>query len=205
MKAWWALALVLAGVMGCQTTNIGMNKAALQSMKTLAVLPFEAEAGLDPQAALEAQEAVKTALLQLGFKMVEREKLVDLMKEAEFSAADSATLQKVSELTGADGLVFGRVLQNRAYRTTVTETQPHSLLAEGLPPPPVTYETDAYAFQVQLRISSVTTGQVVLTLKNTWANHVNDRKFMAIPSLEAFRGQVLDQIAHDLQDAYLKK
>lgn len=189
------LATVTAVFLGCETTEIAVNRAVLSDIKTVAVLDFEVPEGTSAEVAEEARGAIQSALLRSGFRVVEREKLLQLMAEKEFARdmGDEKSAAVLKTLVGADGVVFGKVLRNAQSRVKAVKDEGGE------------YETDRFEFLVQVRMTATGDGSLVFDLQNARTSHQNDPRFIAVESLAQFRGQVLAGLSADLVKAFTAK
>ncbi|MBN8215651.1 MAG: hypothetical protein J0L75_03375 [Spirochaetes bacterium] len=184
---------------GCETTRTAVNLDAAQEVKTVAVLPFDLEAGLSPEAARDSEAFFAALLMQNGFKVVERERMGAILKEQALSASGltGADTLKLGELAHADALLFGKVLKNQEGKKTVSETDSNGQSVEA--------QRRFYDFKLSVRLVRSQAGETVFSQVNQIAERVQDPKFIFPDDLSAWRAMVLDGMGRDLKKALKKK
>lgn len=198
----WALALVSMALVSCKTSTIAVNKAEMKQIKTIAVMKFESETGIDKNVAKECEDAFRGHFINLGKSVVEREKLRAILKEMEKSQAGivSDNSIKIGQLSGAQALLFGSVTQNREevkiveYNEYDKKTKTYFKKAK---------KKKFYYFQVLVRLVSTSSGSTILTLKNSYPER--DYEMTDFITLSRFREGILDQMGKDLKDALKEK
>lgn len=191
-----ACALLLAS---CQSTKTAVNLEAVKAVKTVAVLPFEHTAGLDTQAAREAEAFFTATLMQNGFRVVERERMSALLKEQSLSASGltSSETLKIGELSHADALLFGKVLKNQEGKKMVAETLSNDVTTN--------VERAFYHFKLSVRLVNSQTGETVLSQENSFGERVQDPKWSFPDSLSDWRNTILEGMGRDLKKAMTPK
>lgn len=224
MKRAFVFFLLTAGLFttSCSTSKISVRKDSIQNLKTVAVMPFSAEAGISPKVAEECMESFKSALLDAGFKLVERQAIDKIMKEKALALAGLTTgdSMEVGQLLAADGLLVANVTANSATNAMGQI----SLSAYG----PDKYDPandkkdgtyfqvngdwyrkamlTTYKFQIFVKLIATKDGEIALTLQNASPEVKHETGVWGDPgSTDKFRAGVLEQMGKDLKKALSKK
>lgn len=207
---------------GCETSKIAVRKDSIQALKTVAVMPFTVEAGISPKVAEECMEAFKSALLDAGFKLVERQAIDKIMKEKALALAGLTTgdSMEVGQLLAADGLLVANITANAS-----TNAMGQIALSTYGPDKydPANDKKDGtyfqvngdwyrkamlttYKFQIFVKLIATKDGEIALTLQNANPEIKHETGAWGDPgSTDKFRAGVLDQMGKDLKKALKKK
>jgi len=189
------LACLLVPVMSCKTTTISVNKEEMKKIQALAVMKFECEPGIDPKIAVEAEESFRGHFLNIGKKVVEREKLNSILKEIEKSQAGVVDESvQIGRLSGAQALLFGKITQNKEERKLVTYSEYDRKLKKSFQKQKI---KKFFTFQLHIRLVSTVTGDTIMTMKNKYPE--SDYEITDSTTLARFRERVIQGMGDDLK------
>jgi len=183
-------------VLSCATSDIAVDREAMKSIKTVAIAPFTSIPDLKKGILSEAEGNFRAALVELKYKVVEREKLNAILKEKELAmtGVTAENAKSIGALLGADAILIGEVI---SYDESQRE-------AEDFHTKKVEVKT-FYKFQIIVRLVDVSTGAVILTIKNSQPEVMQDKALMGFSSLDSYRNLVLNSMEKELVDAMKKK
>lgn len=198
------ITVVIAAAMAmtqCSTSTIAINKAEMKSVKTVAIMKFDAEPGVAKGVAKECEESFRGSFINAGFNVVERDKLNSIMKEVEMTQTGMTEKSiELGKMLGAEALLFGEVTKNFSeirlvnYNEYVKNPTTGKTVAVEK-----TKNKKFFTFQIHIRLVSALTGNTILTLKNTYPE--KDYEMTSTTTLEKFRESILSQMGDDLKDA----
>ena len=207
---------------GCETSKIAVRKDSIKALKTVAVMPFSADVGISPKVAEECMEAFKSALLDAGFKLVERQAIDKIMKEKALALAGLTTGDsvEVGQLLAADGLLIGNV-------TVHSSTNAMGQIALSTYGPdkydPANDKKDGtyfqvngdwyrkamvttYKFQIFVKLIATKDGEIALTLQNANPEIKKETGAWGDPgSIDKHRAEIVEQMGKDLKKSLSKK
>lgn len=208
INTYYCVALIVAlslAINACSTSKISLNKAEMAKVKTIAIMDFDSTPEISKVLVIESEEAFRGHFIDIGKNVVERKKLKSILKEVERSQSGVVSnSEEIGRLTGAQALLFGTVTQNSEEVKWVEYFE--------YVKNPVTKETEKikkskrkkfFAFQVQARLVSTSSGAAILTIKNERP----ERSYEITDSmtLNRYRENVLDQMGKDLKKTLEKE
>ncbi|PKL17789.1 MAG: hypothetical protein CVV49_09095 [Spirochaetae bacterium HGW-Spirochaetae-5] len=179
-------------VLSCSTADIAVDRQAMKSIRTVAIAPFTSIPDLNKSILAGAEGNFRGALVELKYKVVEREKLNTLLKEKELAmtGVTEENARNIGMLLGADAVLIGEVLSH-------DESQRE---AEDFHTKKVEVKT-FYKFQIIVRLVDVSNGAVILTIKNSHEEVMQDKVLMGFSSLDSYRNLVLNNMEKELVEA----
>lgn len=180
---------------GCATADIAVDKAAMKSVKTIAIAPFTTSVDLPRNILSEAEGNFWSALIKLQYKVVEREKLNTILKEKELAMTGitAENAKSVGVMLGADAILLGEVL---SYNESQREVEDFETKVKEI--------KTFYKFQIIVRLVDVSTGSIILTVKNASPEVMQVKELSGYSSLDSYRILVLNQMETDLVNAIKK-
>ena len=200
-SAAFLLPAVLFFFAGCSTSQISVNKKELKNINTIAIMKFEAGEGINKKVAKECEESFKGHFINLKKKVVERDKLDAIIKEIEKSQTG---LMKdpieIGKLSGAQALLFGEVTEYKEDVRRVKYLQYNKKTKKN-----VEKEKNKkfFTFQINVRLVSSSTGEIILTLKNKYPE--NSYEMTDSTTLTRYKERILNQMGDDLKDVLKEK
>ena len=175
-------------IFSCETTDTSFDDEALTAIKTIAVVDFTSDVVIESKAKTEAQNTITSAFVKSRFKVLERNKIAQLLKEQEFTVTfgNDESIEKVGKLLGADALLFGSFTKNSQKNIVAIDENGNE------------YDTKKFEFKLDISLVSVLDGSILFTASNSWDSHTNDPRFIQIDSLADFRSQVLQAMSEDI-------
>jgi curli biogenesis system outer membrane secretion channel CsgG len=185
----------------CSTSQISVNKKELKNINTIAIMKFEAVPGIDKKVAKDCEESFKGHFINIGKNVVERDKLNAIVKEIEKSQTGLVKDPiEIGKLSGAQALLFGEVTEYKEDVRRVKYTEYNKKTKKS-----VEKEKDKkfFTFQVNIRLVSSTTGEIILTLKNKYPE--NSYEMTDSTTLARYKERILNQMGDDLKDVLKEK
>lgn len=219
---WMLTATVFVAMLSCSTSEISVQKDALRHIKTVAVLPFTVEKGIDEKAGRDSMEFFKSHVLSAGFRLVERQALDGILKEKELalSGLTANDSMELGRLLSADGLLEGRVTQygeeTRIVDLRLSAYGPDAYNPAKDPGDGTFFQKNGewfrkahmriFKFQVFVRLFSARDGSVVFTLQNSYPESKFEVDQFNVPNgIEDYVNRVLQQMGKDLKKALTGK
>jgi len=183
-------------IISCATADIAVDREAMKSIKTVAIAPFTANLDLNKGILTGAEGNFRSALLKLKYQVVERERINALLKEKELAMTGVTTenAKSIGAMLGADAILIGEILTYEESRREVEDFQTKKVSVRTF-----------YKFQIIVRLVDVSTGAVILTIKNASPEVMQDKALMGFSSLDSYRNLVLNDMEGELVDAMRKK
>jgi len=185
----------------CSTSQISVNKKELKAIDKIAIMKFETAAGIDKKIARDCEESFKGHFLNIKKKVVERDRLDAILKEIEKTqtGAFSNTIE-IGKLSGAQALLFGEVTEYKEEVRRVKYNEYNKKTKKN-----VEKEKDMkfFTFQLNVRLVSTTTGDIILTLKNKYPE--SSYEMTSTTTMTSNRERILNQMGDDLKDALEEK
>jgi curli biogenesis system outer membrane secretion channel CsgG len=183
-------------IISCATSDIAVDREAMKSIKTVAIAPFTSADELKKGILTEAEGNFRSALIKLNYKIVEREKLNALLKEKELSMAGVTTenARSIGAMLGADAILIGEIISYDESQREVQDFQSKKIEIKTF-----------YKFQIIVRLVDVSTGAIILTIKNASPEAMQSKELSGYSSLDSYRILVLNQMESELVDAMKKK
>lgn len=195
------LSLVILIFTSCSTSQISVNKKELKEINTIAIMKFDTEEGIDKKVGKACEESFKGHFLKINKKVVERDKMNSIIKEIEASqtGAFNNTIE-IGNLSGAQALLFGEVAE---YKEDVRRVKYN--VYDKKTKKNIENEKDMkfFTFQLNIRLVSTKTGDIILTLKNKYPE--SSYEMTNSTTLTTHRERILNQMGDDLQDALKEK
>jgi Curli production assembly/transport component CsgG. len=168
----------------------------MKSIKTVAIAPFTSIVELNKGILNEAEGTFRSALVKLKYKVVEREKLNTLLKEKQLAMAGitEENAKTIGTLLGADAILMGEIT---AYNESQREVQDFETKKIEI--------KTFYKFQIVVRLVDVSSGAVILTVKNASSEAMQSKELSGFSSLDSYRSLVLSDMESELVDAMKKK
>jgi hypothetical protein len=193
-------------LISCSTSKISLNKAEMAKVNTVAIMDFDTAPSIPKMIATECEEAFRGHFVDIGKNVVERTKLMTILKEIERSQSGLVSnSEEIGRLTGAQALLFGTVTRNNEEVRWVEYYEYVKNPANKKETEKVkkTKRMKYFSFQIQGRLISTTNGATILTIKNEYP----ERSYEMTDSmtLSRFRENILDQMGKDLKKAIQKK
>lgn len=185
----------------CSTSTIAIDKAAISRVKTVAVMDFETGPHVQQVVATDCEDSFRGHFVNLGMTVVERKQLKSVIKEIERNQSGLVeNSREIGRLAGADALLFGTVTQSREEVRWVTyyEYQKIKNTKETIKIEKRKQEK-VFSFQLQIRLVSTASGDVIMTLKNTYPERNFD--IGSSMTLAKHREYVVEQMGADLKKA----
>ena len=183
-------------LLSCATSDIAVDRVAMKSIQTVAIAPFTSAVDLKKTILTEAEGNFRSALVKLKYKVVEREKLSAILKEKEFAmtGVTSENARAIGTLLGADAILTGEVLSYDESSREVEDFQTKKIEVRTF-----------YKFQIIVRLIDVSTGSIILTVKNAVPEVMQSKELSGYSSLDSYRSLVLNNMEDELVDAMKKK
>ena len=200
------LAILSITVISCSTSKISLNKAEMAKVDTVAIMDFDSAPGIPKMIATECEEAFRGHFVDIGKNVVERTKLISILKEIERSQSGLVSnSEEIGRLTGAKALLFGTITRNDEEVRWVEyyEYVKNPVNKKEVEKVKKTKRMKYFNFQIQGRLISTGNGATILTIKNEYP----ERSYEMTDSmtLSRFRENILDQMGKDLKKAIQKK
>jgi len=200
------LAILSIIVMSCSTSKISLNKAEMAKVNTVAIMDFDSAQGIPKMIATECEEAFRGHFVEIGKNVVERTKLLSILKEIERSQSGLVSnSEEIGRLTGAQALLFGTITRNDEEVRWVEyyEYVKNPVNKKEVEKVKKNKRMKFFNFQIQGRLISTANGATILTIKNEYP----ERSYEMTDSmtLSRFRENILDQMGKDLKKAIQKK
>jgi hypothetical protein len=200
------LAILSITVISCSTSKISLNKAEMAKVDTVAIMDFDSAPGIPKMIATECEEAFRGHFVDIGKNVVERTKLISILKEIERSQSGLVSnSEEIGRLTGAQALLFGTITRNDEEVRWVEyyEYVKNPVNKKEVEKVKKTKRMKYFNFQIQGRLISTANGATILTIKNEYP----ERSYEMTDSmtLSRFRENILDQMGKDLKKAIQKK
>jgi len=195
------LPVLLCIFTSCSTSQISVNKKELKNISTIAIMKFDAEEGIDKKIPKDCEESFKGHFINIHKHVVERDKLNSIVKEIEKSQTG---LYKdpieIGKLSGAQALLFGEVTEYNSDVRRVKYLEYNKKTKQN-----VEKEKDKkfFTFQVNIRLVSTTSGDIIMTLKNQYPE--NSYEITDSMTLARYKEGILNQMGKDLKDALKEK
>ena len=205
--------LSLAGItvlsllfISCSTSKISLNKAEMAKVDTVAIMDFDSAPGIPNMIATECEEAFRGHFVDIGKNVVERTKLISILKETERSQSGIVSNSgEIGRLTGAQALMFGTITRNDEEVRWIEyyEYVKNPINKKEVDKVKKTKRMKFFNFQIQGRLISTANGATILTIKNEYP----ERSYEMTDSmtLSRFRENILEQMGKDLKKAIEKK
>jgi len=205
--------LSLAGItilsiifISCSTSKISLNRAEMAKVNTVAIMDFDSAPGIPKMIATECEESFRGHVVDIGKNVVERTKLMSMLKEIERSQSGMvSSSEEIGRLTGANALLFGTITRNDEEVRWVEyyEYVKNPANKKEVEKVKKTKRMKFFNFQIQGRLISTANGATILTIKNEYP----ERSYEMTDSmtLSRFRENILDQMGKDLKKAIEKK
>jgi len=183
-------------IASCATSAISVDREAIKSIRTVAIAPFTSVPEIKKEILYAAEGNFRAALVELKFKVVEREKLDSLMKEKELAMTGIITenAKNIGALLGADAVLIGEVIAHEESQREAEDFQTKKIEVKTF-----------YKFQIIVRLVDVSTGAVILTVKNAQSEVMQDKALMGFSSLDSYRNLVLNNMETELVAAMKMK
>jgi curli biogenesis system outer membrane secretion channel CsgG len=202
----------------CSVSSVAIRHDALQSVRSVGIVPFERIADAPEAIVTQSEEAFKAALLRSGISVVERKRIADILRENEFSLATMPFNDRTLQLMGADALLAGQItafgmesrpIEYQGYDRDsmgfdITETtDPATGGKVPLEKKLIRTLEHTVHFKIVVRLIAVSTGETVLVLENA----VTSRTFLETDSgvfrttSAGFAGDILKAMGSDLEKA----
>lgn len=122
------LILAIINLIGCVNQSISISPAGkTYCPRAIVIKPFENQTGVST-AGLQVSEAFQTSIVQLGWPVIERQRINDVLNESEMqsflkSSGSDKGAAKLAKLLDADILILGKVQvyqqgrMDRSYRS----------------------------------------------------------------------------------------
>jgi len=195
------LSTIIFTFTACSTSQISVNKKELKAIDKIAIMKFDTAAGINKKIAKECEESFKGHFLNINKKVVERDKLDAILKEIEKTqtGAFSNTIE-IGKLSGAQALLFGEVTEYKEEVRRVKYNEYDKKTKKN-----IEKEKDKkfFTFQLNVRLVSATTGDVILTLKNKYPE--SSHEMTSTTTMTSNRERILNQMGEDLKDALEEK
>jgi len=183
--------------MSCSTSQISVNKKEMKKIQTVAIMKFDTADGINKKIAKDCEESFKGHFISIKKKVVEREKIDALLKEVEKSHTGlyDNTIE-LGRLSGAEALLFGEVTEYKEEVRRVKYNEYDKKTKKN-----IEKEKDKkfFTFQLNVRLVSTATGNVILTLKNKYPE--NSYEMTDSTTLVRYKERILDQMGDDLKEA----
>jgi curli biogenesis system outer membrane secretion channel CsgG len=195
------LSTIIFTFTACSTSQISVNKKAMKAIDKIAIMKFDTPAGIKKKIAKECEESFKGHFLNINKKVVERDKLDAILKEIEKTqtGAFSNTIE-IGKLSGAQALLFGEVTEYKEEVRRVKYNEYDKKTKKN-----IEKEKDKkfFTFQLNVRLVSATTGDVILTLKNKYPE--SSHEMTSTTTMTSNRERILNQMGEDLKEVLKEK
>ncbi len=191
-----SILLIPIFILSCATSDIAVDKKAMKSIKTVAIAPFTTIIDLKKGILSEAEGNFRSALVKLKYKVVEREKLNALLKEKELAMAGvtEENAKTIGAMLGADAVLVGEIIEYNESQRESEDFQTKKVEVKTF-----------YKFQIIVRLVDVSTGAIILTVKNAQSEVMQDKALPAFSSLDSYLNLVLNNMESELVEAMKKK
>lgn len=195
------LPVLLYFLAGCSTSQISVDKKEIKKIDTIAIMTFESSEGVDKKVAKECEESFKGHFIKIKKKVVERDKLNAIVKEIEKSQTGLVKNPiEIGKLSGAEALLFGDVTENKEDVRLVKYSEYNKKTKKSVEKEK---KMKFFTFQINVRLVSTTTGNIILTLKNKYPE--NSYEMTDSTTLIRYRERILQQMGEDLKDVLKEK
>lgn len=183
-------------IIACNTSDIAVDRKAMKSIETVAIAPFTSMVDLKKEVLAGAEGNFRSALIKLKYKVVEREKLNVLLKEKELAmtGVTEDNAKRIGTMLGADAVLIGEVI---SYEESQRESEDFQTKKIGI--------KTFYKFQIIVRLVDVSSGAVILTVKNSYSEVMQDKALPGFSSLDSYRNLILNNMETELVEAMKKK
>ncbi|MGQ9619048.1 MAG: hypothetical protein ACUVUG_08840 [Candidatus Aminicenantia bacterium] len=137
----------------------------LSSVKSVAVIEFRGYPGESKSGDIVQESSIK-ALKKLGFSVVEKEKVSQILSSLGLQITDEMPSSSISEIANAlsvDAVLFGKILDFSSSGTS--EGVFHDATPQPGPGSYIPYAEYSYSFKISLKLAD-STGRIVLTAEN---------------------------------------
>jgi len=188
----------------CSTAEINVNNDAMNSVETIAFIPFTSPLPLQDEVFTEAENIFKHALSTLNYRIIEKEKKINAEDETGL-LIKTADIVKVGKLTGADAVISGKITDHKEERRNIRVYRPFIFggLNQGFLDDEFRTQI-IYKFRITLTIIRVSDGAVILELNNRYTEAEHDEYLPGYISLAAYRKHTLEKTARELVQAIRK-
>lgn len=203
----FSLLLIPLFILSCATSDIAVNREIMQSVKTVAIVPFTSTANLKKEIFAEAEANFRSALVKLNYKVVERDKLDGILKWKDASAELTVeNVKKIGKLAGAEAVLFGEIIKHEEKTEEVMFY--HGFMVgnklSNKSHDELKYIT-TYKFQIAVRLVDVSDGSTILTMKNNNKEMQEIEHLQCCNSLDSFRRYILNKMANELVESLKEK
>lgn len=183
-------------ILSCATADIAVDKKSMKSIKTVAIAPFTSIVEVKKGILNEAEGNFRSALVKLKYKVVEREKLNALLKEKELAMTGitEENAKTIGAMLGADAVLIGEILSYEESEREVQDFETKKVEVKTF-----------YKFQIVVRLVDVSSGAIILTVKNASPEAMQDKELSGFSSLDSYRILVLNNMESELVGAMKKK
>jgi len=178
MKNLLILLFIIFPFLSCVSSDIAVDLKQAALIKSVAVLPFSAKAGIPSEVLREAEASMKSAVIAAGFRLVERENLETLLKEKELG---------MTGITGENAASLGTLIGADALLAGIIEADEELVRPVHDPKTGTAVEKKFFRFQMVVRLISVKNGAVVLSMQNLSPEVEYNPEFLGYGSLPAYR------------------
>ena len=158
-------------ILNCATADITVDRAAMKSIKTVAIVPFRSSVGVKNEILTESAEKFRTAFVNMNYQVIEKEKTGLLLKDYQFPVKGftSEDVKTAGKLLGADAILTGEITD---YGITEFPSPFVSVHRSGIwrhhPDDEEIKPRIIFRFQVVIRLLNVSDGAVIITIKNRY-------------------------------------
>lgn len=193
-------------ITGCAASDIALNRRALKSVKSIAVVPFTSKIKLKKEILTEAENYFKNAFIKMNYKVAESDKLNGSMGNDNPAVFTPENVKKIGKLTGADAVLFGEIQEHN-------EVTKEEMFYTGSFMAGVFYNKSneemkyvtRYTFRIIIRLADVSDGSVILTMNNRYKEIKQEENLQCCGSLDAYRKYTLKKLADELIEKVKEK
>ncbi len=191
-------------ILSCTTAEVAVDRVAVNSLKTVAIVPFKYSSKADKlknEIYEEAEQSFTSALIGMSFKIIPKEKMaiVSFDKKNLSSGAVLDDAVKSAITAGADAILIGDIIVNEEV---IRNIYPHNTFffgdlrfREGNDE--IKTQT-IYKFQISVKIVDVKTGSVILSITNRYSDVEKDEYLPGYLSLDAYRALTLKKLSDEM-------
>jgi hypothetical protein len=188
--------------MSCSTADIAVNKNAVDSINLIAIAPFTSSYIIDPEIYKESEEFFASAFTRLGYKVSNLNSVLPEKEENRLTLREKEInrLKSKAEESGADVLLFGRIIFHEKSTRTVFSHAPLVLRRYAF------FDADdriktvtEFKFQIHITVLKLSDDTVILDIKNRYPRAEKDEYMPAFNSLDAYRKYTLKKMADELE------
>ncbi len=198
------LLMMLVFSAGCVTTDISLNRDLVKPGNSVVILPFKSSETFKDEIYSSSEEKFRSALLDMHFRVIDKEKTELLLKKKEFntSGITQENIIKTGKLLDVDMVLTGEIIENKEIQRDIRQHgsfMPGYILSGGKNDRNDDVKrVNVYRFNIIVKLTAVSSGIEVFSVKNRYAESEQDEYMPGYRSLDSYRELVLDRMVKEL-------